>query len=84
MAQRALWLKRVNPRLKGPSNQCPLTDPEPDASGYERCADGIDIANAVKISKMVLLAPDIVEAIVDGRTDDRVTLKVLESMLPVD
>jgi hypothetical protein len=39
---------------------------------------------AAKISKMVLLAPDIVEAIVEGRTDDRVMLKVLDGTLPVD
>jgi hypothetical protein len=32
---------------------------------------------------MVLLAPDIVEAIVDGRADDRVMLKVLDGTLPV-
>jgi hypothetical protein len=33
---------------------------------------------------MTLLAPDIVEAIVEGRADDRVMLKVLEGTLPVD
>jgi hypothetical protein len=33
---------------------------------------------------MVLLAPNIVEAIVDGRADDRVMLKVLDGALPVD
>ena len=33
---------------------------------------------------MVLLAPDIVEAIMEGRTDDRVMLKLLERTLPVD
>jgi hypothetical protein len=47
-------------------------------------ANRIDIVDAAKISKMVLLAPDIVEAIVEGRTDDRVMLKVLEGTLPVD
>jgi len=76
-----LW---VNPRLKRSSIQCPLTDPEPEASGHERCADGTDSANAAKISKMVLLAPDIVEVIVEGRADDRVMLNVLEGTLPVN
>lgn len=38
---------------------------------------------AAKISKMVLLAPEIIEAIVEGRADDRVMLKVLEGALPV-
>lgn len=33
---------------------------------------------------MVLLAPDIVEVIVEGRTDDRVMLRVLEGTLSVD
>jgi hypothetical protein len=33
---------------------------------------------------MILLAPAIVEAIVKGRADDRVMLKVLEGTLPVD
>jgi hypothetical protein len=33
---------------------------------------------------MVLLTLDIVEAIVEGRADDRVMLKVLEGALPVD
>jgi hypothetical protein len=73
-----------HPRLTLSSNRCPLTNPEPEASGQERCADGIDIINAAKISKMVLLAPDIVEAIVEGRADDRVMLKVLEGKLPVE
>jgi hypothetical protein len=66
------------------STQCTFTDPEAAASRHERCAGGIDIANAANISKMVLLAPDIVEAIVEGRTDDRVMLKVLEEALPQD
>jgi hypothetical protein len=47
-------------------------------------AEGVAKTYAAKISKMVLLAPDIVEAIVEGRTDDRVMLKVLDGMLPVD
>ena len=47
-------------------------------------AEGVAKSYAAKISKMVLLAPDIVEAIVEGRTDDRVMLKVLEGTLPVD
>ena len=33
---------------------------------------------------MVLLAPDIVEVLVEGRADDRVMLKVLEGTLPAD
>jgi hypothetical protein len=74
----------VSPRLKRSPIQCSLTDPEAEASGHERCADGIDIANAANISKMVLLAPNIVEAIVDGRADDRVMRKVLDGALPVD
>jgi hypothetical protein len=64
--------------------QCRLTDPEPEANGLEECVGAIDIANAAKISKMVLLAPNIVEAIVERRAEDRVMLKVLEGMLPVD
>lgn len=40
-----------------------LTDPEAETSSYEKGADGIDIANAVK---MVLFAPNIVEAMVGG------------------
>jgi hypothetical protein len=47
-------------------------------------AEGVAKTYAAKISKMVLLAPDIVEAIVEGRTDDRVMLKVLDGALPVD
>jgi hypothetical protein len=47
-------------------------------------AEGVAKSYAAKISKMVLLAPDIVEAIVEGRADDRVMLKVLEGTLPVD
>jgi hypothetical protein len=47
-------------------------------------AEGVAKSYAAKISKMVLLAPDIVEAIVAGRADDRVMLKVLEGTLPVD
>jgi hypothetical protein len=47
-------------------------------------AEGVAKTYAAKISKMVLLAPDIVEAIVEGRTDDRVMLKVLDGTLPVD
>jgi hypothetical protein len=70
----------VKPLLKRRSIRCPLTDPEAEASGHERCADGIDITNAAKISKMVLLAP----AIVEGRADDRVMLNVLEEKLPVE
>ena len=46
--------------------------------------EGVAKTYAAKISKMVMLAPDIVEAIVEGRTDDRVMLKVLEGTLPVD
>jgi hypothetical protein len=74
----------VNPRLKRSSIQCPLTDPKLEASEREVGVDGINIANAAKISKMVLLAPDIVEAIAEGRADDRAMLKVLEGTLPVD
>jgi hypothetical protein len=33
---------------------------------------------------MVLLAPDIVEPIIEGRTDDRVMLKMLAEALPRD
>ena len=47
-------------------------------------AEGVAKTYAAKISKMVLLAPDIVEAIVEGRADDRVMLNVLEGTLPVD
>jgi hypothetical protein len=47
-------------------------------------AEGVAKTYAAKISKMVLLAPDIVEATVEGRTDDRVMLKVLDGTLPVD
>jgi hypothetical protein len=39
---------------------------------------------AAKISKMVLLAPHIVEAIVERRAADRVMLKMLEGTLSVD
>jgi hypothetical protein len=46
-------------------------------------AEGVAKTYAAKISKMVLLAPDIVEAIVEGRADDRVMLKVLDGALPV-
>jgi hypothetical protein len=47
-------------------------------------AEGVAKSYAAKISKMVLLAPDIVEAIVAGRADDRLMLTVLEGTLPVD
>jgi hypothetical protein len=47
-------------------------------------AEGVAKTYAAKISKMVLLAPDIVEAIVEGRADDRVMLKVLDGALPLD
>jgi hypothetical protein len=70
----------VKPLLKRRSIRCPLTDPEAEASGHERCVNGIDIANAANISKVVLLAQEIGEAIVEGRADD---LKVLEEALPV-
>ena len=43
-------------------------------------AEGVAKTYAAKISKMVLLAPDIVE----GLADDRVMLKVLEGKLPMD
>jgi hypothetical protein len=33
---------------------------------------------------MVLLAPDIVWSIVEGRADDRVMLRVLDGTMPVD
>ena len=47
-------------------------------------AEGLAKSYAAKISKMVLLAPDIIEAIVEGLADDRVMLKVLEGKLLVD
>ena len=47
-------------------------------------AEGVAKSYAAKISKMVLLAPDIIEALVEGRTDDRMMLKVLDGPLPVD
>jgi hypothetical protein len=47
-------------------------------------AEGVAKTYAAKISKMVLLAPDIIEAIVEGRADDRMMLKVLEGTLPVE
>jgi hypothetical protein len=47
-------------------------------------AEGVAKTYAAKISKMVLLAPDIINAIVEGRTDDRVMLRVLDGALPLD
>ncbi len=40
-------------------------------------------SNAAKISRMMLLAPDIIEAILEGRTDDRMMLKPLDRPLPM-
>ncbi len=40
-------------------------------------------SNAAKISKMMLLAPDIIEAILEGRTDDWMMLKPLDRPLPM-
>jgi hypothetical protein len=45
--------------------------------------DGPTKTYAAKISKMALLAPDIVTAI-EGRADHRMMLKVLDGALPVD
>ncbi|MEZ5933779.1 MAG: hypothetical protein R3F54_17875 [Alphaproteobacteria bacterium] len=47
-------------------------------------AEGVAKTYAAKISMIVLLAPDNVVAIVEGRTDDRVMLTVLEGTLPID
>lgn len=46
-------------------------------------AEGVAKSYAAKISKVVLLAPDIIEAILDGRTDDRMMLKLLDRPLPM-
>jgi hypothetical protein len=46
-------------------------------------AEGVAKSQAARISRMVLLAPDIVEAILEGRTDDRMMLKMLYQPLPL-
>ena len=47
-------------------------------ASVRKAARAEDVAKsyAARISKMVLLAPNIVDAIVEGRADDRVMLRV--------
>lgn len=47
-------------------------------------AIGLDVSYAARLYRLTLLAPDIIEAILDGREPDGLSMRVLSQPIPLD